>query len=93
MTPVYTKPVVSSSKQTAKTSFDNYSQISNDDDYSQIPVNDKPLKVGDKVKHSNFGHGRIIQITGYGSQTKAIVNFDRIGNKVLMLSFAKLDRV
>jgi DNA helicase-2/ATP-dependent DNA helicase PcrA len=93
MTPVYTKPVASSSKQTAKTSFDNYSQISNDDDYSQIPVNDKPLKVGDKVKHSNFGHGRIIQITGYGSQTKAIVNFDRIGNKVLMLSFAKLDRV
>jgi len=34
---------------------DSYSQIPADEDYSQIPVSHIPFRVGDKVKHNNFG--------------------------------------
>ncbi len=71
---------------------DSYSQIPADEDYSQIPVSNIPFRVGDKVKHNNFGRGRIISLSGAGSQEKAIVNFDSVGNKVMMLNYAKLER-
>ena len=48
------------------------------------------LKVGQKVEHSKFGFGKIISLDVGGANHKAKVNFDKFGEKTLLLSFAKL---
>lgn len=48
------------------------------------------LQNGMKVEHQKFGHGKIIQLEGSGANRKATVFFNGIGNKQLLLKFAKL---
>jgi DNA helicase-2/ATP-dependent DNA helicase PcrA len=48
------------------------------------------LKVGDKVQHQRFGFGQVISIEGDASNAKAIVQFDQMGQKTLVLKFAKM---
>jgi len=43
------------------------------------------------VKHSRFGEGKVISISGEGSNKKATVFFNGIGQKQLLLKFAKLE--
>ncbi|MCK4360887.1 MAG: ATP-binding domain-containing protein, partial [Bacteroidales bacterium] len=52
-------------------------------------VTDK-LQTGMKVEHQRFGKGKIISIEGTGSNKKATVFFNGIGQKQLLLKFAKL---
>lgn len=42
------------------------------------------------VEHQRFGKGKILKIDGAGSNKKALVHFDKIGDKQLLLRFAKL---
>ena len=51
------------------------------------------LKVGLKVKHSNFGYGEILKIDTDNNQNKAVVKFKTVGEKTLLLNFAKLEIV
>ncbi len=51
------------------------------------------LCVGDTVRHAIFGKGKIESISGFGSTKQAIVNFELVGKKQLMLQFAKLQKV
>ena len=51
---------------------------------------DHKFSVGDRIEHQNFGIGLISNIEGFGSSTKASVNFDNFGEKTLLLKFAKL---
>ena len=48
------------------------------------------FSIGDRIEHQNFGKGSISNIEGFGSSTKACVNFDNFGEKTLLLKFAKL---
>jgi DNA helicase-2/ATP-dependent DNA helicase PcrA len=48
------------------------------------------LKVGDKVQHQRFGFGVVVSIEGDAASAKAIVNFDQMGQKTLVLKFAKM---
>jgi DNA helicase-2/ATP-dependent DNA helicase PcrA len=48
------------------------------------------LKVGDKVQHQRFGFGQVVSIEGDASNAKAIVQFDQMGQKTLVLKFAKM---
>ena len=48
------------------------------------------LQTGMKVEHQRFGKGKIISIEGTGSNKKATVFFNGIGQKQLLLKFAKL---
>jgi DNA helicase-2/ATP-dependent DNA helicase PcrA len=48
------------------------------------------LKVGDKVQHQRFGLGEVISIEGDKGNEKAIVNFEQMGQKTLVLKFAKM---
>lgn len=66
-----------------------YSQISHFDNYSQLP-NENDFNVGDVVSHSQFGNGKISGLKGEGSRKQAIVKFDSVGRKMLMLKYAKL---
>jgi len=49
------------------------------------------LQVGLKVKHSRFGSGKILKIEGEDANKKAIIFFEKVGQKMLLLKFAKLE--
>jgi DNA helicase II / ATP-dependent DNA helicase PcrA len=48
------------------------------------------LQVGMMVEHDRFGQGKVLQIEGEGSNRKATVFFPAVGQKQLLLKFAKL---
>ncbi|MCL1850180.1 MAG: UvrD-helicase domain-containing protein [Bacteroidetes bacterium] len=48
------------------------------------------IYAGLRVYHDKFGYGRVTQTDGEGLDKKAIVDFDSVGNKTLLLKFAKL---
>ena len=54
------------------------------------PSNVSDLKIGDKVEHAKFGFGKLLNIDNSGAGAKAKVNFEKFGEKTLLLSFAQL---
>ena len=48
------------------------------------------LKAGDKVTHQRFGHGTVIAVDGDADNRKATVLFEGLGEKKLVLKFAKM---
>ena len=59
-----------------------------------IPINASDLseiQTGMQVKHASFGGGKVLSISGEGSNRKAMVFFTGIGQKQLLLKFAKLE--
>ena len=64
----------------------------NSSDHSRIKQSDiSELQNGQLVKHSKFGTGKVINIEGEGGNKKAIVFFNGIGQKQLLLKFARLE--
>jgi DNA helicase-2/ATP-dependent DNA helicase PcrA len=45
------------------------------------------------VRHAKWGEGVIIELRGEGDKTEARVNFPNVGEKVLLLSWAPLEKV
>lgn len=63
-------------------------------DYNEYDqTDDGTLKIGDKVVHPFFGIGRVEHIDGSGNYTQALVNFETVGRKRLMLQYAKLRKI
>ncbi len=54
------------------------------------PSDTSKLKAGDKVEHPKFGYGDVKKVEVQGPTSKAIIHFEREGEKTLLLSFAKL---
>ena len=54
------------------------------------PSDTGSLKEGDKVEHTKFGFGIVTKMDVKGTDRKAVVKFDTVGEKTLLLSFAKL---
>lgn len=46
------------------------------------------LSVGIKIKHQRFGVGTVVGVEGTGENEKAIVDFENLGKKTLLLKFA-----
>ena len=53
-------------------------------------VPDTGFNLGQRVQHSLFGEGTILNFEGSGAQARVQVNFESEGSKWLMLSYAKL---
>ena len=51
------------------------------------------LKVGDDVRHSQWGEGVITDIEGAGDKAEASVYFGSVGEKRLLLSWAPLEKI
>lgn len=45
---------------------------------------------GIRVYHPSFGYGNVISVEGIGTEKKASITFEIVGNKTLLLKFAKL---
>ena len=54
------------------------------------PIQIRELKVGMTVEHDRFGYGKVVSIEGNGSDKKALIDFSGVGQKHLLLRFAKL---
>jgi DNA helicase-2/ATP-dependent DNA helicase PcrA len=54
------------------------------------PSDNNLLHVGAKVEHPKFGYGTVLNIDKSGNEKKAVIKFDKAGEKTLLLSFAKL---
>jgi DNA helicase-2/ATP-dependent DNA helicase PcrA len=55
-----------------------------------IPDNPQKLKVGMRVEHERFGMGKVMVIDTQSGDKKAIVLFEKAGQKQLLLKFARL---
>lgn len=48
------------------------------------------IQPGVRVYHSKFGFGRVEDVSGAGPDARAVVQFDTVGTKTLVLKYAKL---
>jgi DNA helicase II / ATP-dependent DNA helicase PcrA len=55
-----------------------------------IPNHPNEIQLNHKVEHQKFGFGIIKNIEGNGDERKAVIQFDKLGDKQLLLKFAKL---
>ena len=51
------------------------------------------LAVGDRVRHERFGDGTVLTLEGAGADAKATIRFDNIGEKKMLLKFAKIQKI
>ena len=56
---------------------------------SDSDVSDK-IKTGMTVEHTRFGRGKVLAVDGSGDNAKAMIHFSSVGQKHLILKFARL---
>jgi DNA helicase II / ATP-dependent DNA helicase PcrA len=54
---------------------------------------DLTLAVGDRIRHADFGEGRVSAVTGEGSKRVAEVQFDTAGRKRLLIKIAPIEKL
>ena len=59
-----------------------------DPNFEPLPMT--AFKVGMRIEHNRFGPGEILEITGNVPELKARVRFDELGEKLLLLKYAKM---
>ena len=59
-----------------------------DSDFVPDPMSS--FRVGDRVEHNRFGSGKVLEITGQVPEIKAKIVFDKYGEKLLLLKYAKI---
>jgi DNA helicase-2/ATP-dependent DNA helicase PcrA len=45
--------------------------------------------VGNVIEHERFGLGTVLSVEGTGGDTKAVIKFLNLGEKTLLLKFAR----
>ncbi len=84
----FAKNFVSSMKSSNARKFTNQTTHKPGTDFK--PSDTSELASGMKVEHPKFGFGEVVNIDEQGSNRKAKVNFENVGEKTLLLAFAKL---
>jgi DNA helicase-2/ATP-dependent DNA helicase PcrA len=51
------------------------------------------LEAGDRIRHHDFGEGRVNQVTGEGTKRIAHVQFDTAGAKKLLIKIAPIEKI
>ncbi|QTX03907.1 ATP-dependent helicase [Agromyces archimandritae] len=54
---------------------------------------DLSLEPGDRIRHTDFGEGRVTQVTGEGTKRVAHVAFDSAGAKKLLIKIAPIEKL
>ncbi|NQX15161.1 ATP-dependent helicase [Rathayibacter sp. VKM Ac-2857] len=54
---------------------------------------DLELIAGDRIRHTDFGEGRVNAVTGEGSKRVAHVLFDQVGAKKLLIKVAPIEKI
>ncbi|MFB6306905.1 MAG: 3'-5' exonuclease, partial [Flavobacteriales bacterium] len=66
-------------------------KVKNQDNGDTKTATESELQVGTEVKHQKFGKGKVLKLEGNLGNKKATVFFPNVGQKKLLLKFAKLD--
>ena len=53
------------------------------------PAQSSALKVGNVIEHERFGLGTVLSVEGTGGDAKAVIKFLNLGEKTLLLKFAR----
>jgi DNA helicase-2/ATP-dependent DNA helicase PcrA len=54
---------------------------------------DLTLEVGDRIRHTDFGEGKVSAVTGEGTKRVAEVQFDTAGRKRLLIKIAPIEKL
>ena len=54
---------------------------------------DLTLEAGDRIRHTDFGEGKVTAVTGEGSKRVAEVQFDTAGRKRLLIKIAPIEKL
>ncbi|WP_022900856.1 ATP-dependent helicase [Humibacter albus] len=54
---------------------------------------DLTLQAGDRIRHSDFGDGRVTNVTGEGAKKVAHVQFEKAGAKKLLIKIAPIEKL
>jgi DNA helicase II / ATP-dependent DNA helicase PcrA len=54
---------------------------------------DLTLAAGDRIRHNDFGEGRVTAVTGEGPKRVAEVQFDTAGRKRLLIKIAPIEKL
>jgi DNA helicase II / ATP-dependent DNA helicase PcrA len=54
---------------------------------------DLELAAGDRIRHTDFGDGRVEQVTGEGAKRVAHVTFESAGRKKLLIKIAPIEKI
>ncbi len=66
----------------------------NSDNFNEFDQTEEGvLNIGDRVVHPFFGIGKVEHLEGSGNFAQALVNFESVGRKRLMLQYAKLKKL
>ncbi|MBI4408611.1 MAG: UvrD-helicase domain-containing protein [Gemmatimonadetes bacterium] len=60
-------------------------------DYSDSQDSPRFIK-GERVRHPQFGSGTIRELTGFGPELKAVIDFEQVGRKKVIVRYANLQR-
>ncbi|HKX98900.1 MAG TPA: DNA helicase II [Steroidobacteraceae bacterium] len=58
-----------------------------------IPGEELPMRLGARVRHPKFGEGTVLRFEGQGESQQVHVNFENVGQKILMYSLARLEQI
>ncbi len=92
MPPAHDRRPLQKEKQVFRSTPGNrFSKVNNTPAVTSFNASDtSALMAGMQVEHPKFGKGKVISVEGQGPNKKATVFFKEIGNKNLLLRFAKL---
>jgi len=79
-------PIRLTTQVSRPTQFDGFSQ-------SNEQFNQTGLTLGQRVNHTKFGEGTIINYEGSGAQSRVEVSFDDLGCKWLVVAYARLEAI
>jgi DNA helicase II / ATP-dependent DNA helicase PcrA len=54
---------------------------------------DLTLETGDRIRHTDFGEGKVVAVTGQGTKSVAEVQFDTAGRKRLLIKIAPIEKL
>ncbi|HET9984794.1 MAG TPA: UvrD-helicase domain-containing protein [Longimicrobiales bacterium] len=60
-------------------------------DYSEAQDAPRFIK-GERVRHPHFGRGTIKELSGFGAEMKAVIEFESVGRKKVVLRYANLQK-
>ena len=58
---------------------------------SVVTVGEQDFRIGQGVRHTKFGDGTIVSLSGTGVDAQAQIQFRDVGPKTLALGIAKLE--
>ena len=83
--PSWKAPASTSAKPSSYDPDDNFTVDTGYDD-------DMPsLRKGSRVRHPSFGTGTVMELSGFGTDVKAAIEFDSVGRKMVVLKYANLE--